>query len=380
MSWRPLLDGEDAARAQEAIEAIAADLEARPLARPDLDMGHAGQALLHATLARAGHPERVERAVHALEAALGGLDQVPGPWLVDGAAGVAWVAAHLGDLVEVDEDSLAELDALVAQVLAAEPWPFRWDHVAGLVGLGVYALERSGAAGLCDRVVGQLALLAERSTAGATWRDPEGHHDLGVAHGVAGVIAFLAGAAADTAGAAPLLADAVRWLLAHDTGDPKGRFPYRLLPEPENPRPRRDGWCYGDQGVAVALVRAGRVVGEPAWIERGLELARDVARRRPAALDVSLCHGTAGRAHMFNRLAQATGSDELAEAARVWYRETLARRQPGQGIGGYRSELGAGDDGSLVIGATGVALGLAAGCSSAEPVWDRAFLLSARPA
>lgn len=386
MSWQPLLDGEDAIRAREAIAAIAADLATRTIARPDLDEGYAGQALLAAYLARGGDDAAAERAVDALELALAGLDHVHGPWLLDGLSGVAWTAAHLAsDLADIDGETMANLDGLVVQVLAAEPWPFLWEHLAGVVGLGVYALER-GSTAMQARVVDHLTRLTERSEAGATWRSPArpgddevpaaGYHNLGLAHGVVGVIAFLS-RAVDAAGTSELLADAVRWLRPHDTGDPAGRFPYWIERPPR--RGRRDGWCYGDQGVAIALVRAGQALGEESWVDHGLAVALDVARRAPdLELDACLCHGTVGRAHLFNRLAQATASDELAEAARSWYRETLARRQPGLGIGGYRGEPGFADE-SVLLGATGIALGLVAAIAPVEPAWDRVLLVDLPP-
>lgn len=380
MSWRPLLDGEDAERAREAVGDITRDLASHAVDRPDLDQGHAGQAILHAYCARSGDPAAADRATDALEAALGGLDRVSDPWLLGGLSGIAWTAAHLsGDLIELDEETAADLDALVGRILAAKPWPFLWEHVGGLVGLGVYALER-GSSGMLARALEHLARLAERSAAGVTWRSPprkdspaDGYHNLGLAHGVVGVIAFLARAVPVAGAGHDLLADAVRWLRSLDTGDPAGRFPYWL----ERPAPpgRRDGWCYGDPAIAIALARAGQALGEQTWIEHGRAVALDVSRREPDVdLPAGLCHGALGRAHLFNRLAQATASDELAAAARVWYRDTLARRRPGVGAGGYPAESGSADE-SLLVGATGIALGLCAAISPVEPTWDRALLI-----
>ena len=64
----------------------------------------------------------------------------------------------------------------------------------------------------------------------------------------------------------------------------------------------------------------------------------------------------------------------LAAAACTWYRETLARRHPGTGAGGYPAESRSADQ-SLLIGATGIALGLLAAVSPVEPRWDRALLI-----
>ena len=397
MSWRPLLEADDAARAHQAVAAIVADLAAIEPEGPDFNTGHASRAVLGVHLARTGDGEAGDRAVDALEQALDRLDQAPMPWFLDGLAGVGWTAAHLTDLVDIDEETFADLDRLIGRVLEVDPWHFEWEYVLGLVGLGVYALERPGPAGdaLLARAVRHLASLAERDHDGAvTWRspttlllrpeykeqNPDGYYNVGLAHGVVGAIILLAEATArQVAGAADLLPGAVRWLEAQDSGDPAMRFPLMIargVPSGGG----RDGWCYGDQATAAALIRAGVVMDQRAWIDRGISAALDVARREPSIpLDPAFCHGTLGRAHMFNRLAQATGNDELAEAARRWYRDTLDRRAPGTGVGGYSFPEGASEAASILTGSTGVALGLLAATSSVEPGWDRAFLVALPP-
>lgn len=397
MSWRPLLEGDDAARAHEIVAAIASDLAAIEPVGPGFNAGHASRAVLGVHLARLGDGEAGDRAVSSLEAALDGLDASTSPWLLGGLAGVAWTAAHLADLVEVDEDTFIQLDRLLGRLLEIEPWKFEWELVFGLTGLAVYALERQAAAGdaLLARVVAHLSALAERSDGGAvTWRSPPtllltpelreanagGYYNLGLAHGVVGVMLLLAESAArGVAGSGDLLRGAVTWLTGHDSGNPAMRYPLMIARDVSHAG-SRDGWCYGDQAAAAALVRAGQVLGEPSWIERGLSAARDVARREPTIpLDGAFCHGALGRAHMFNRLAQATGDDQLAAAAQLWYRRTFDHQAAGRGVGGFSFDERTSDPASILTGSTGIALGLLAAASPVEPGWDRAFLIALPP-
>lgn len=397
MSWRPLLEGDDAARAHEIVAAIASDLAAIEPVGPGFNAGHASRAVLDVHLARLGDAEAGDRAVSSLEAALDGLDGSTSPWLLGGLSGVAWTAAHLADLVEVDEDTFIQLDRLLGRLLEIEPWTFEWEFVYGLTGLAAYALERPPAAGdaLLARMVAHLSALAERSEGGAvTWRSPPtilltpelreanagGYYNLGLAHGVVGVMLLLAESAArGVAGAGDLLRGAVTWLIGHDSGDPAMRYPLMIARDVSH-KGSRDGWCYGDQAAAAALVRAGQVLGEPSWIERGLSAARDVAGREPSIpLDGAFCHGALGRAHMFNRLAQATGDDQLAAAAQLWYRRTFDHRTAGRGIGGFSFDEQTSDPASILTGSTGIALGLLAAASPVEPGWDRAFLIALPP-
>src|SRR5262249_12379647 len=154
---------------------------------------------------------------------------------------------------------------------------------------------------------------------------PHGYYNLGLAHGVPGVIALLGAACAAGVGVAtarPLLDGAVRWLLAQQEPDGAG-FSYCIQPGASHPRSPRLAWCYGDPGVAAAVLLAARCVGELAWEREALAVALRAAARPPdqaGVQDAGLCHGAAGLGHLFNRLYQATGEPRLAEAACFWFR------------------------------------------------------------
>ena len=393
--WRPLLEGDDAARARVAVDAIFAELAQRKLG-PALDGGDAGLALLGAYLSQAGDDAAGDLAVDALERAMDGMGDTQSPWILGGFTGIAWTVAHLAPLVTLEAETLDELDALVGGFATIDPWPYEYEYVAGLVGLGVYPLEHESDAtqAMLARMVAHLAATAERDAAGATWRSPprllaswgaelverykDGYHNVGLAHGVLGVAAFLAGAAQrGVDGARGLLEECVAWIAAQDRHDPAVRIPTMALP---GRGASRDGWCYGDQAAATTLLAAADASGgAPTWRALATDLARTVVTREPMIkLAADFCHGTAGRAHMFNRVAQATGDAELAEAARHWYRETLALRAPEKGTGGYESPDGPDMSTSILVGSMGIALCLAAAVSPVEPAWARAFLVTVR--
>src|SRR5262249_52458102 len=137
---------------------------------------------------------------------------------------------------------------------------------------------------------------------------PRGYYNLGVAHGVPGVIALLGlvcAAGIARAEARRLLDCAVTWLL---TQQGPGGFPHWIEPQVAA-SPARLAWCYGDPGVASALLCAARHVTEPDWERAAVVIAHQAARRPVAqsgVRDAGLCHGAAGLGHLFNRLFQAT--------------------------------------------------------------------------
>jgi hypothetical protein len=367
-----------AARVRDVIDAIAHDLDR-------CETGDPFATLFFAYRERAyGGPtleDRIEKVSDAVaEAALPAT-------LFGGLAGIGWLRAHFA----LDDESDAELEDLIADALR-RGWTGDFDLIGGLVGIGVYALERrarGSTTDLLDTVVDRLAERAQPAAIGACWKTearfltpelrtdyPDGWYNLGLAHGIPGVIALLGAAArAGVPHARPLLDRAVDFLLAQQLSG--GGFASSC----DHRCATRAAWCYGDPGVAIALLSAARDAGEPAWERHALALAR-LAANRPAEQcgveDASLCHGTAGLAHIYHRFYLATGEAVFRDAAVAWLERTLADRVPGVGIGGYRYWTGDAwvDNGTLLVGAAGIGLVLLAASTTIEPTWDRLLLCS----
>jgi hypothetical protein len=428
-AWTPLLTGQAYEAALQALDDIAADLarwaEAPGDAREEspaspgrllsLAGGEAGIALFFAYLDRA-FPDRGhdDTALLFLERAVEGVgEEQTQPSLYSGFSGVAWVLEHLqGTLLEPgDEDPGEDVATALAGMLGQSPWPGEYDLIGGLVGYGVYGLERlprSGGIECLGSAVARLGELAERPgdgpAGGLTWRTPreriseelrdrcpEGNFNLGVAHGMPGAVALLGAACA--AGleeeARPLLDGAILWMLGQRLPPGAGsHFPSVVAPglDSASQGPSRAAWCYGDPGIAAALLAAGRAAGEPAWEREALAIAAAAAVRpveTAGVVDVGLCHGAAGLAHLFNRFWQAGGDPACAAAARFWLGRALEMRRPGEGIGGFLAwlpdaggELAWRADPGFLTGAAGIGLALLAAVSPVAPGWDRVLQIS----
>lgn len=318
------------------------------------------------------------------------------PSLFAGYCGIAWTVEHL---FATDDDALDVIDGRLPHDLA--PLAVEFDVISGLAGLLVYGRERgSRSAAWIEALLDRLSERAEQGQpCGRTWftgpdrlgpdarrASPQGHHDLGLAHGTPGVLAALAGIADEglaRASACDLIDDAMAWLLAQPTVTGHDARYAALLRPGSEPSASRLGWCYGDLAVAFAMVRSGRARDRMDWIARGVALARHAAERDPAeagVVDASLCHGAAGLAHMFSRMHSLTGDPSCRDAARHWYADALGRRQPGRGVGGFaywagrESSLRA--EAGLLEGAAGIGLSLLGAIDTAVPAWDRLLLLS----
>lgn len=376
-----------------------------------LASGSSGRALFFAYIDQA-LPDSGwgDRAAEAIDQTIDHLEGMPADSsLYFGFTGVAWVLEHLrGWFLDEDDDPGEDLAAAVGKALRS-PWR-DFDLLQGLAGAGVWALERlprPGAEECLRRVVASLTEMADRRDGTMAWgtpadqvpedrRDwfPHGFTFTGVAHGIAGVISLLGEAQAAGVESRPPLDGAVQWLLAQKL--PPGAFsvfPYEaadeVAPGTPFPRPTRLAWCHGDPGIAAALLGAARRAGEPAWEREAVMVARAAATRCSAEksiVDAGLCHGSTGLLHLFNRLHQATGDPDLAEAARYWFERTLELRRPGEGVGGFPAwdidadrKLGWRFDPGFLTGAAGIGLALLAAATPIEPAWDRLLLVSIPP-
>lgn len=428
VTWKPLVAGDSAAPVREIVDRIAADLAAWVASPPSpehsLATGAGGLALFYAHLDRSRPDDEHERlAFDALDRVVEATAETDaGIGLYQGFPGVAWLAEHLQALYgETEGDDLDDLNAEVDQallpLLATSPWPWDVELIDGLAGLGLYALERLDAATggeILRRVVDRLDERSEKRPGGdLTWHTPpelifaahlglfpDGQDNLGLSHGVPGVIALLAEIvleprALDSLGGRraarvrQLLAGSTAWLL-HQRLAPFGTscFPSHVAPGQE-PAPTRTAWCYGDPGVAAALWRAGRALGDDTLADEALATAR-LAFERPwdemKIDDAGLCHGTAGMLQMAHRFWRASGDPCFHRVAERWLGETVHRHRPGEGIGGYRalvpdSERGDfwRDDPSFLTGTAGIGLALLATVSDVPPGWDRLLWLDLPP-
>lgn len=434
--WLPILrDGEGvevalAGRVREALDEVAEALAperaaasgSRPLGAGEVGLadGPIGAALFFHYLDQArpgqGHDDR---ALAHLEAAIEATSEATaGAGLYGGFAGAAWAIEHLtGRLLEAplpgEEDAGGEAAAALTSYVRHSPWHDEYDLIGGLVGIGVWGIERAPR-GLgeetVESVVRRLGELAERRDGGIAWHSPpermipselaiypHGNYNLGVAHGVPGVIGMLGemrGAGFDLPEARELLAGAVAWLLGQRLpADAPSCFSYAVAAG-ATPVPARSAWCYGDPGIALALLVAARAAGEAEWERQALDVARAAAARphdESGVKDGGLCHGAGGLAHLYNRLFQATGEPLFRSASLAWIERLMAQRAAGQGIAGWRSwrplgevptvetELGWVDDRGFLTGAAGIGLALLGAVSPVEPAWDRVLLSSVPP-
>jgi len=412
-TWQRLLEDRDAERAWKVIDDIAEALRPDaenidPAADPTVVNGTPGQALFYAYLgAETGSEEWTELAHRFMDHSIDALSARPLlPDLYDGFTGIGWTIDHLqGMLFEEPEDAGDDPGAdpigeSLVQVLQQPRVRGDYDLIGGLTGFGIYAfhsLPRPAARRSLELLVERLIEIGEPVDGGFSWftppetlpdwlreKEPDGRYNLGVSHGVAAVISVLgmcAGAGVMSGQQRAILDRAVDWLLAQKQTGKRWCFANSVVKGKPAGRDRL-AWCYGDPGISAALFTAARHCGDAGWEAVALEVARTAARRpldeTSEIVDAALCHGSAGLAHLFNRMHQASGDPILAEAARAWYGHTIDMQRPGVGIAGYEFFAAPGwiPLTGFISGLAGVGLGLLGGVSSREPAWDQFLAVS----
>src|SRR5262245_37918422 len=167
--WSPVLESANARAARESAARVARTVLGEfDATRVDLAGGSAGIALALTYLSDAlDDPSLLSAAQRGWQSVLEGLERnVSSPSLFSGFCGPAWVVAQLGERLGYDTpDVHDEIESvLVAYLSSAQP-DRNYDLIAGLVGLGVYALERFPAgdsARIIDLVVERLLGQAEQ--------------------------------------------------------------------------------------------------------------------------------------------------------------------------------------------------------------------------
>jgi hypothetical protein len=380
---------------------------------PTLARGWAGIALLfeHADRCRPGEGwagdarDALGRAAQLI-ADGGGLP----PGLAGGWAGIAFTSTYLSRngqryghwrreiTPQLERSALAMADLLAR---TGETWPFAdFDHISGLAGM-VAGLLSASATDAVAAVTGALVIGTLRKGTGPPWPTapdqisdqslrllfPAGLVNLGMAHGLAGVVAALALAVrADVAGPKGEIAlgTAAEWL-EHQVRCVDGlpTLPnVASLSKPGVPVvPGRTAWCYGPPGAARALALAGSVLDRPELIQRATDLLL-AGLEQPAAVarlnSPTFCHGVAGVLQIAARMAEYDGDHRVAEVIPDLCARLLDAFEPDSLLGFRDIEAPCVpiDTPALLEGATGVALVLLSIAHEPTPDWDRAFLLS----
>ncbi|HEU0088409.1 MAG TPA: lanthionine synthetase C family protein [Pseudonocardiaceae bacterium] len=193
-----------------------------------------------------------------------------------------------------------------------------YDLFSGLTGIGQHLLRHAPGTEALGRILDYFVRLTEPRTdrlpgwwvshdPDTTVPTPGGHANLGVAHGICGVLAFL-GTALRRGITVDGHCEAIATICAHlDTwrhdDDPGPWWPEWITQDElrtgrsRQPSPLRPSWCYGTPGIARAQQIAAIATGDTARqqiAEHALAACLSNTAQLSRITDTSLCHGWAG--------------------------------------------------------------------------------------
>lgn len=321
-----------------------------------------------------------------------------------GVAGFAFVFQHLrniGLLDKSDDLNLSELDEFINLGIDNDFTQGNWDPLHGMTGLGIYFLERNkenGEKKYLEKIVTHLTNM--RITVGEykVWITPgygkysNDNYNLGIAHGMPGVLSFLAQVHARNIKQKEIeemIVSCLPFLLQYENEeDAVCCFPTSVdvIPVKEKEMYSRLAWCYGDLCMANALIHCGKALNRNDWKVKGIDVALKTTKRNfesSGCMDAPFCHGTVGLVHQYNRFYQLTGNDVFKYAAENWLRITQEQfYKPGEGAGGYffrthneeKKNFEMTANYSLLEGSAGIALVYLSWLYNIKPDWDIVFL------
>jgi len=323
--------------------------------------------------------------------------------ICNGISGFGWLCEHLAKmemLYREDIEFLDELDSFLYNKMITDIKRGTYDFLHGALGVGTYFLTRFGIKDV-RRYLNDLLFELEKSAilcenGAVKWMsilDVETRiigYNISLSHGLSSIAAFLIRLIQvnfETERAKRLLNGTITYIVDQITYT-KGcisYFPSHSKESSTGSLHSRLGWCYGDLGIACVIRNAAVVLNNHEWEEIALKVLRFNCNRRNldenGIRDASLCHGSAGIAHIYLNLYSQTMIDEFKETADYWHNITLQMAKYPDGLAGYKYWRGEKHGGyencnTLLEGVAGIGLALLSYIGKSNISWDDCLMLT----
>ena len=336
--------------------------------------GHGGIAVFMAAMQQARPVREYEALMHAsMKASAHSTD--PRGGLFGGLYGLLATCKYVSSIEPRYESLLAKC----ANALTALPPPahtpaslfYDYDLVSGCAGEVIALASTLGpeeAKGRCDYLVWLIQDASRWRCPHPLKRDSAPVNDLGMAHGLAGVLAALAAGAPRECTYDQAVASGLEYL--RQQGDPLTGWPATVSAQATRSRP---AWCYGTSGCAAAILSAAARLGASEPRAAALAALRKVAAQSLEEWrlsDHAICHGHSGAALIFAIAAQESGDAELLDVSNMLV-DAVVDGFDGDSRLGYRAWRPEGfeDSFNLLEGAAGIGLSLLTLAGACDPSW-----------
>jgi lantibiotic biosynthesis protein len=260
--------------------------------------------------------------------------------LSNGIAGVCWTFNFLLNRKAISKDfrkDLVEIMDLVINSIELDFISGNYDLFYGFIGK-IVAIESNlnyDSTTIRDKAVSVLERTSVVCENGIFWKDIDirDHINLGLPHGMPGIVSFLCDCKSEKA--RRLIEKALDWLLAIEQ---PGLFSFPTafnLSNSDQIVESRLAWCYGDLCVAFALYKGAKYLKNDKYSRAATRIVQKSINRDFRAVgishvpnagcyDVCICHGVSSIAMMYKKICEFSNSEEFHNEYKRWYNITTS--------------------------------------------------------
>jgi len=275
-----------------------------------------------------------------------------------GLSGILYLFEFLreNDIIDIDVSNAQPL--LDNYIVSRMRWNTRqknYDFMHGALGVGLYFMKKGTGLEYVQELIEFLYSTAVKDVDNHIFKwesviDSEKNnlgYNLALSHGISSIIIFLSRVAKNgiqDKRIVEMLTGAVNYMLSQEKNFSQfgSCFPNFIFKDsPEDISKSRMAWCYGDLGIGMALLQAGKALDKAEWEEKGFEILLQSTKRRTLnesyVQDAGICHGSAGVAMIFRRMYIETKREEFKDATQYWINQTLNYSRFEDGLAGYKT-------------------------------------------
>ncbi|MDB4926554.1 lanthionine synthetase LanC family protein [Mucilaginibacter sp.] len=322
------------------------------------------------------------------------------PSLCTGKAGINWFFTYLfynEIIAKEDRDFLCDDDQQLEDSASAMLKHGNYDFLHGATGIAYYLIYSKcySREVFFNSFFDGLEVLVEKSSQKAIIPrfDLEAYSiipnevNLGLSHGIPSILklclqCYRENICCDRARSLAMII--VKYLKNHINIDiSKCYFPDHLTENGNVDYVSRIGWCYGDLGLGYIIYQAGMAFNDFEISTFALQILTSTTKRRcfeeTKVMDGGICHGTAGIAHIYNRLWHNTNLPIFKEACDFWILKTVQIIDNTEWDKGYQKYVnlstGYRYENGIIDGAAGIGLALISYIFN-DFTWDYIFMLN----
>lgn len=308
-----------------------------------------------------------------------------------GLSGILYLFEFLkeNELVEIDISDVKEsFEEYLIRMMRNDILGDNYDFMHGALGIGLYFLKSKTHEEIIQELITFLLNTSEidSESGGVKWKSKIDEdfigYNIALSHGMASIVLFLCRVIENGYGndkVKELLSKIVKYVLYQEIDVNKyGSFFPTYSKESSIPLSgSRLAWCYGDLGIAYAILRAGEVTKSQNWVDKGLSILLQSINRKSNVYKSGICHGCSSMLMIYQHMFIKTKIPAFAEGVEYWIQKSLELSCHQDGPAGYKSYYMKKwvSDYSLLSGISGIGLNYLSYLENDNSCWDEIFLL-----